>query len=72
METMYFDVNVFHNRKDSYSKFFKMEVKEHFAWQDEDILNEVIKQGVIDSDEANHADYIEEISEIEYYELTRR
>lgn len=61
MKMKYFDVHVFYSRKDGFSVFVKT-TKD----TEEEVIEEAIKQKLIDSEDAKHVDYVEEISKAEY------
>jgi hypothetical protein len=68
--TQYFDLHVFHSRKDGFSVPIKMEnpnVDE--AHTDDTIIEFAVKENLIDAEDADYVDSIEEIDEAEYNQM---
>jgi CBS domain containing-hemolysin-like protein len=66
----YFDVHVFHSRKDGYSVPVAMSDKnEDDAYMDEEVIESAVAQGILDSEEANYVDSVDDINEQEYNQM---
>lgn len=68
MNTYYYDVHVFYSRNDEFSKPIKIETDKIFT--DDDVIQYAVDNGHIDSEDAKHVDYVIEIDEKEYNEMT--
>jgi hypothetical protein len=68
--TQYFDLHVFHSRKDGFSVPVKME-NPHIdeAITDDTIIEFAVKENLIDAEDADYVDSIEEIDEAEYNQM---
>lgn len=67
----YFDFHIFYERGDSFSKFIALDIDEED--KDEDTLIKIaVEEKHISREESNQVDYVEEITEEEYYELKIR
>lgn len=66
----YFDVHVFHSRKDGYSVHIAMsDMNEGDAYMDEEVIESAVAQGVLDAEEANYVDSVDDITEQEYNQM---
>lgn len=69
----YFDVHVFHSRKDGYSVFIKTDEKKFLGvWGDDEVIQEAYNLGQLDADDIDQVDYVEEITEEEYLEWSKK
>lgn len=68
--TKFYDVHVFFSRKDGYSVFIQIETEDEFV-RDEDVIEEAIKQGKLDECDANQIDYVSEIEEEDFIQMTK-
>jgi hypothetical protein len=67
----YFDLHVFHSRKDGYSVPVAILDREPEQSFDDDYIIEIsVRHNILDAEEANYVDTIDEISEQEYKEMT--
>jgi hypothetical protein len=62
MKTFYYDVHVFHSRKNGFSVVVKSETE----LSDEEAIALALKQEKIDSEDADSVDYVEEIDKETY------
>ena len=60
----FFDVHVFQSRKNGFSVPVAMEGEGEFS--DEEVINKAVENDQIDSDDADHVDYLSEIDEFEF------
>jgi len=66
----YFDVHVFHNRKDGFSVPVAIQDRNvDDSFNDDDIIAQAVEQGVLDAEDANYVDSVDDISEQEYNDM---
>lgn len=68
-KNVYYDLHVFYSRNDGFSVPVEMDVKPSDNILDEDVIRFAVKNELIDSEDAKHVDYVEEIDESEFNEL---
>lgn len=68
--TRYFDLHVFHDRKNGFSVPIKMDnVTEGLIW-DEQVIEHALQKKLIDTEDAQSVDYVDEISEDTFKQMS--
>ena len=66
----YFDVHVFYSRKDGFSVPVAIPNRnEDQSYDDDEMIELAVAQGVLDAEDANHVDSVDEITEQEYNQM---
>jgi len=67
MKKYFYDVHVFISRKNGFS--VPVTFESETPLDDDEIIQETVNQGILDSDDAKMVDYVEEITEEEYNDM---
>jgi hypothetical protein len=66
----YFDVHVFHSRKDGFSVPVAIQDRsEDDSFDDDDIIEQAVELGLLDAEDANYVDTVDEITSEEYNDM---
>jgi len=66
----YFDVHVFHSRKDGFSVPVAIQDRnEDQSFDDDDIIAQAVELGVLDAEDAMYVDSVDDITEREYNDI---
>lgn len=66
----YFDVHVFHSRKDGFSvPVAVLDRNVDDSFDDDDIIAQAVAQGVLDAEDAMYVDSVDDITEQEYNQM---
>ena len=60
----YYDLHVFHSRKESFS--VPLEIESDVELSETDVIDFAVNKDHIDLDDAEHVDYVNEIEEADY------
>jgi hypothetical protein len=66
----YFDVHVFHSRKDGFSVPVAIQDRnESQSFDEDEIIEMAVAQGNLDAEDANYVDSVDDITEKEYNDM---
>ena len=66
----YFDLHVFHSRKDGYSiPMAILDREPEQSYDDDEIIEMAVRHKILDAEDANYVDTVDEISEQEYKDM---
>lgn len=66
----YFDLHVFHSRKDGFSVPVAIQDRnEDDSFDDDDVIEQAVELGLLDAEEAQYVDSVDDITEQEYNQM---